>query len=156
MANSFTQIHLHCVFAVKFRDAIIHSQWKERLHKYITGIVQHYDHKMLIINSMPDHVHMLIGMRPKQSLSGLMKFVKEDSSTWINDNRFTPGRFRWQDGYGAFSYAKSEINTVINYIENQEIHHRKISFIDEYKKLLDEFEVVYDEKYIFQLPGNRK
>lgn len=149
MANTYTQIHLHCVFAVKFRDSVIHHSWKERLHQYITGIVRNHDHKMLVINSMPDHVHMLFGMRPKQSLSDLMKMVKEDSSEWINKNRLTYGRFRWQQGFGAFSYAKSDIHTVANYIENQEAHHYKSTFEEEYKNLLDEFEVDYDDAYIF-------
>jgi REP element-mobilizing transposase RayT len=155
MSNSYTQIHLHCIFAVKYRDAIIRSTWRERLHQYITGIVQNHDHKMLVVNSMSDHVHMLIGMRPKQSLSDLMKMVKQDSSEWINNNRLTPGRFRWQLGFGAFSYAKSDIGTVAAYIENQEMHHKRITFLEEYKKILEEFAVAYDDAYIFQPLADR-
>jgi len=155
MANSYTQIHLHCIFAVKYRDAVIHASWKEHLHRYITGIVQNYEHKMLIINSMPDHVHMLIGMRPKQALSDLMKIVKQESSGWINENRFTFGRFRWQQGFGAFSYTKADIPIVASYIKNQEKHHHKVTFIEEYKSLLKEFDVEFDDSYIFKLPTER-
>jgi len=150
MANSYTQIHLHCVFAVKYRLAVITDQWRERLHQYITGIVQNHRHKMISINTMPDHLHMLIGMRPDQSLSDLMKFVKGDSSEWINSKKFTPQQFRWQGGFGAFSYEKSKIPVVARYIENQEEHHRKITFLDEYRSLLSDFEIDYNEKYIFQ------
>lgn len=104
---------------------------------------------------MPDHVHMLIGMRPKQSLSDLMKMVKEDSSGWINNNKLTHGHFRWQQGFGAFSYAKSDINTVASYIANQQVHHHKVTFREEYKKLLDEFDIAYEETYTFQDPIDR-
>lgn len=116
----------------------------------MTGIVQYYEHKLLIVNGMPDHVHLLIGMRPSQSVSELMKQVKGDSSKWINDRGFVNGKFQWQEGYGAFSYAKSDLPNVINYIQQQEEHHRTTTFMQEYKELLDAFEVVYDDKYIFQ------
>ncbi len=101
---------------------------------------------------MPDHVHMLIGMRPTQSLSDLMQDIKGSSSTWINERRLTKGRFQWQEGYGAFSYSKRELSIIIDYIKNQEAHHRQKTFMDEYKELLQEFEIAYDEKYIFKLP----
>ncbi len=113
MANTYTQIHLQIVFAVKFRQALIQSSWKERLHRYITGIVKNHDHKLLTINSMPDHLHLLIGYRPHQSLSDLMSKVKGDSSEWINLENLTKARFRWQDGFGAFSYSKPHVNNVI-------------------------------------------
>ena len=100
MSNTYTQIHIQCIAAVKFRQAIIHDSWKERLHEYITGIVRNFDHKMLSINTMPDHIHFLVGFRPHQSLSDLMKFVKGESSEWINKQKFTPQKFRWQDGFG--------------------------------------------------------
>ena len=150
MANTYTQIHLQLVFAVKYRLSLIQPSWKDELYKYMTGIVQHYEHKLLIVNGMPDHVHLLIGMRPSQSVSELMKQVKGDSSKWINDRGFVNGKFQWQEGYGAFSYAKSDLPNVINYIQQQEEHHRTTTFMQEYKELLDAFEVVYDDKYIFQ------
>lgn len=152
MANTFTQIHLHCIFAVKYRDALIVEPWKDRLHQYITGIVQNHGHKMISINTMPDHLHMLFGMRPTQSLSDLMRIVKGDSSEWINDFGLTQKRFRWQDGFGAFSYQKTMIPKVARYIENQEAHHRKKSFLTEYKGFLEAFEIPYDERYIFKIP----
>lgn len=150
MANTYTQIHLQFVFAVKYREALILPAWKERLYQYITGIIQHNEHKMLQINGMSDHIHLLIGMRPTQSVSSLVQNVKTESSKWINDNKFCPQHFAWQEGYGAFSYSKSHVPDVIRYIQNQEIHHLKQSFIDEYLKLLKAFEVQFDEKYIFK------
>ena len=152
MANTYTQIHIHCVFAPKFRLALIESTWKNRLHRYITGIVQNHKHKMLCINSMPDHLHMLFGMRPDQSLSELMRLVKGETSEWINNERLTNSSFRWQGGYGAFSYAKSQIPVICAYIENQAKHHKNKTFLDEYKELLEKFEVDYKEEYIFKLP----
>jgi putative transposase len=152
MANTYTQIHIHCIFAVKYRKAMITKDWKERLNKYITGIVQNNKHKMISINSMPDHLHMLFGMRPDHSLSDLMRLVKGDSSEWINNEKLTPSLFRWQEGYGAFSYSRSQIHKVATYIENQEMRHKKITFLDEYKQFLKKFEVEYDEKYIFKEP----
>ena len=150
MANTYTQIHIHFVFAVKFRNGIIQSQWKDNLYKYITGIVQNNNHKLLAINGMSDHIHILIGIRPSQSISDLMKDVKQGSSLWINENKLTNGRFEWQEGYGAFSYSKSQVNTVIEYIKNQEIHHRKRTFREEYLEFLEKFEIEYDEKFIFK------
>lgn len=150
MSNTYTQIHIQCVFAVKFRDSVIQQSWKERLHQYITGIIRNNGHKMIAINSMPDHLHLFFGFRPNQSLSDLMRIVKSESSEWINKERFAPSTFRWQEGYGAFSYSRSQIKTVAEYIENQEEHHRKRTFLEEYKLFLDQFEVEYDERYIFK------
>ena len=152
MANTYTQIHLQIIFAVKYRQALILPEWKIRLHQYISGIVRNHRHKMLAINSMPDHLHMLIGFRPHQSLADLMSKVKGDSSEWINLEHLTKKQFRWQEGYGAFSYTKSLVHTVANYIDNQEEHHRKKTFLEEYTDFLKEFEVEYDEQYIFRLP----
>ena len=152
MANTYTQIHLQIVCVVKFREALIGSPWKEALHRYITGIVQKQEHKMLAINSMPDHFHMLIGWRPHQSISDLMRETKRSSTEWININHLTQRKFNWQEGYGAFSYHKSRLPSVINYIENQEEHHKKKSFVEEYKELLEEFGISYDGKYIFKVP----
>jgi REP element-mobilizing transposase RayT len=111
-----------------------------------------YDHKLLAINGMPDHVHVFFGMRANQSLSDLMQDIKGSSSKWINDKKFTKGRFEWQEGYGAFSYSKSQASKVITYIQNQEAHHRKQTFLEEYKGFLEKFEVNYDERYIFKTP----
>jgi len=150
MPNTYTQIHIQCVFAVKYRQSMIHNPWKEELYKYITGIVQNYGHKMLIINGMPDHIHLFFGMRPTQSLSDLMKQVKQDSSKWINQHQHTYTQFAWQSGFGAFSYAKPQIPRVIKYIENQEEHHHKNSFHEEYIELLNAHDIGYDERYIFK------
>ncbi|MEK6782332.1 MAG: IS200/IS605 family transposase [Bacteroidota bacterium] len=149
MANSYTQIHIQFVFAVKYRAALIHKEWKARLHQYMTGIFQGNKHKMLQINSMPDHIHILIGMRPHQSMSALIQLVKTESSKWIKEENLSPS-FSWQEGYGAFSYSKSHVPDVVRYIQNQETHHRKENFLEEYKKLLIAFEIEWDERYIFK------
>jgi putative transposase len=141
MANTYTQIHLQVIFAVKKRTALIQNEWKDELYKYITGIIQEPGHKLLAINGMPDHLHVFFGMRPIQSLSDLMQNVKQDSSGWINRKKFIKERFEWQEGFGAFSYRKSQALRVIAYVQNQENHHRKITFLDEYKKFLEKFEV---------------
>jgi putative transposase len=150
MANTYTQIHIQAIFAVKTRIGLIQKDWKDDLYKYITGIVQTNNHKLLAVNGMPDHLHLFFGMRPTQSLSDLMQDVKGSSSKWINNQKFVKGHFEWQEGYGGFSYSKSQVNRVINYIKNQEIHHQKKSFLKEYKEFLVKFEVEHDEKYIFK------
>jgi REP element-mobilizing transposase RayT len=152
MPNTYTQIHIQGIFAVKYRQAMITKDWKERLHQYITGIVQNHGHKMIVINSMPDHLHLLFGMRPNQSLSDLMRIVKGDSSEWINKAKLTPNLFRWQEGYSAFSYEKKKLNVVATYIENQELHHQQQTFLEEYREFLDNFDIPYDERYIFKEP----
>ncbi len=152
MANTYHQIHIQGIFAVKKRTGLIQRGWKDELYKYITGIVQKHDHKMLAINGMPDHLHIFFGMRPTQSLSDLMQDVKGSSSKWINEKKFIRERFEWQEGFGAFSYSKSQASKVIAYVQNQEAHHRKITFLDEYKTFLKKFEVEYDERYIFKAP----
>src|ERR1019366_2752694 len=152
MPNTYTQIHLHIIYAVKYRNALINNKWKDELYKFITGIVQDNEHKMIIINGMPDHTHMLIGMRPTQSLSDLMKEVKGSSSRWINEKGFAGNKFNWQSGYGAFSYSRSQLQTVINYIKNQEAHHQKKTFLQEYRAFLEKFEVPFEEQYIFHEP----
>jgi putative transposase len=150
MPNTYTQIHLQFVFAVKYRKAMIHASWKEELHKYITGIVQAHNHKLLAINSMPDHIHILVGMRPTQSISDLMQDIKSNSSKWINEKGFSERKFYWQEGYGAFSYSLSHVQNVINYILNQEEHHRKKSFQEEYIEFLELFEIEYDARFVFR------
>ena len=149
MANTYTQIHIQVVFTVRNRECIISSLWKNDLFKYITGIIQNNQLKVLAINGMPDHVHILFGMRPIQSLSDLMQDVKGNSSKWINQNHFIKEHFSWQEGYGAFSYSKSQISNVIHYINNQEEHHKKMLFLDEYIRMLKESEILYDERFLF-------
>ena len=150
MANTYTQIHIQAVFAVRNRNSLIHGKWRGELYRYITGIIQNNGHKLLAINGMPDHLHILFGLRPFQSLSDLMQDVKGSSSKWINENKFVPGTFSWQEGYGAFSYSKNAISNVANYINNQVAHHTKKSFMKEYIDLLKEFEIEYDEHFIFK------
>jgi putative transposase len=149
MPNTYTQIHIHLVFAVKYRDAVISPSWKEELYKYITGIVQNNTHKLLIINGMPDHVHLLIGLRPKQALSDLVREIKSNSSKWINEKRFLKTKFEWQEGFGAFSYGKTELSKIIKYIENQEEHHSEKSFKEEYLDFLKAFQIEFEEQYVF-------
>jgi len=149
MPNTYTQIHIHAVFAVQNRQSLISPKWKDELYKYITGTIQNYDHKVLQINGVPDHIHILFGMRPTQSLSDLMKIVKQDSSKWINQKGFIDGIFSWQSGFGGFSYSLKDVSNVINYIKNQEAHHATKTFREEYLQLLKDFDVEFDNHYIF-------
>jgi len=150
MANTYTQIHIHAVFAVQNRMSLLSKTWEQRLYQYIAGIIQNQNHKLIAINGMPDHIHVLFGMRPTQSLAELMQDIKGDSSRWINENKLVTGKFSWQEGYGAFSYSKSQLSAVTRYIENQEQHHKKLSFIDEYSKILTDLSIPFDEQYIFK------
>ena len=150
MANTYSQIYIHIVFAVKGRQNLIRAEIREELHKYITGIVTNRDQKLLSIFCMPDHTHLLIGLKPSISISDLVRDIKAGSSKFINDNKLIKGRFSWQEGFGVFSYSRSQIDTVIKYIQNQEKHHHKKSFKEEYVELLKKFEVEYDEKYLFE------
>ncbi len=150
MANTYSQIHIHFVAAVKFRKSLIGKEWKERLHGYITGIVQNNGHKMVKINSVPDHIHFLLGLSPTQSISDLMEKVKGESSEWIIKQKLSKHQFKWQSGYGAFSYSKSQLSSVISYIENQEIYHHKKCFLDEYQELLKTFGISFKDELIFK------
>lgn len=150
MPNTYTQLHIQLVFAVKYRASVIHPEWKDHLYRYMTGIIQQRGHKMLAINGMPDHIHIFVGWQPNESISDMMKWLKGDSSEWLNQQGYLKQKFRWQEGYGAFSYSHSHIDRVVQYIYNQEKHHAKQTFLQEYKKLLEKFEVPYDEKYIFK------
>lgn len=152
MANTYTQLHIQLVFAVKHREALINSSWKDELHKYMTGIIQNNGHKLLQVNSMPDHIHILIGLRPVQALSALVQNVKTETSKWIKEKKFCLAVFAWQEGFGAFSYSKRELPDVIRYIQNQETHHKKETFLEEYRQFLTEFEIPYEEQYIFKDP----
>jgi len=150
MANTYTQLLIQLVFAVKYRESMIHENVRERVQKYMTGIVQKNGHKLLAIYCMPDHCHILIGWNPKQSLSDLTGKVKSNSSKWINQKKILKFRFEWQEGYGAFSYSKSQLDRVVKYILNQPEHHRRKTFQEEYLEFLEKFEVEYDEKYLFE------
>ncbi|MCD4678891.1 MAG: IS200/IS605 family transposase [Bacteroidales bacterium] len=150
MANTYTQIHIQVVFSVQNRSSVIQNTWKDELYKYITGIIQNNKHKLLAINGIPDHVHILFGLRPIQSISDLLQDIKGCSSKWINERKLTKGRFSWQEGYGAFSYAKSDLPNVINYINNQLQSHKKETFLTEYIKLLKQFGIDYKDNYIFK------
>ena len=132
--------------------AMIDNIWKDELQKYITGIIQTQKHKLLIINGVANHVHVLFGYRPHQSLSDLVQDIKGGSSKWINERKFTRSKFAWQEGYGAFSYSHSHLSEVINYIKNQEQHHKKITFMGEYKSFLKTYDVAFDERYILREP----
>jgi len=149
MANTYTQLHVQTIFAVQDRLNQISPKWEEELYKYISAIVQNHNHKMLQINGMPDHLHLLIGMRPSQSLSDLIKQVKQSSSTWVNQRKLAVSKFTWQEGFSAFSYSKRDLPQVINYIRNQKEHHKKKTFREEYMALLKKYEIEYDEKYLF-------
>jgi putative transposase len=150
MANTYTQIYIHIVFAVKHRDALISQMWKERLHKYITGIVQNKGQKLIAINTMPNHAHIFIGIKPDIALSDLMRDVKRDSTNFINTEIKPHGKFGWQEGFGAFSYSHSQIDSVVHYIQSQEEHHRHRTFSEEYKAMLKEFAIEYDKRYVFE------
>jgi putative transposase len=150
MANTYTQLYIHLVFAVKFRARLIDSSWKNELYKYLCGIATNNKHKVYAINGMPDHIHILISAKPHISLSELVKDLKSSSSKWINEKNLAKGKFLWQEGFGAFSYSQSSLSNVIAYIENQEAHHSKTTFKKEYTDILNAFKVDYDEKYIFE------
>lgn len=149
MPNTFTQLYIQFVFAVKNRENLIHASWKEELHKYITGVVQNKGNKMLAINSMPDHIHLFIGYKPILAIPELVKDIKIASNHWINNQHPTKSKFEWQEGYGAFTYSHSQIRDVCKYIENQELHHKKKTFKEEYIDLLKAFDIIYDERYLF-------
>jgi putative transposase len=150
MPNTYTQIDIHLVFAVKHRDGLITPSFQNDLYKYITGIFRNKNQKLLAINGMSDHLHILFGMEPDICLSDLVRDVKSDSSLFINQNKFIKTKFHWQEGFGAFSYSHSQRDMVINYIKNQQEHHRKKTFKEEYVEFLKRFNVEYDEKFLFE------
>jgi REP element-mobilizing transposase RayT len=150
MANTYTQIYIHYVFAVQNRIGLIQNSWQDDLYKYMTGIITNKGHKLLTIGGMSDHIHALVSMSPKQSPSDLMADIKRSSSLWINDKRLVMGKFSWQEGFGAFSYGKSQIPAIAHYIETQKTHHKKRTFIEEYLAILKLFDIEYDERYVFK------
>lgn len=150
MANTYTQIYIQIVFAVKGRQNLISKENREELHKFITGIVSNRNQKLFAVFAMPDHVHILVSMSPVISISDLVRDIKAGSSKFINEKRWMNGKFNWQEGYGAFSYSKSSVDSVIKYILNQEEHHKKKTFQEEYFDFLQKFEIEYDPKYVFE------
>ena len=149
MANTYTQIYIQIVFAVKGRQNLIAKENREELHKFITGIVTNRGQKLFAVFAMPDHVHILVSIGPTILISDLVRDIKAGSSKFINDKKWINGKFHWQEGYGAFSYSKSSVDSVVKYILNQEEHHKKKKFKDEYLDLLEKFEIEYDQKYLF-------
>jgi REP element-mobilizing transposase RayT len=149
MAGAFTQIYIQYVFAVKGRENLLQKPWRDEVFRYIAGIIKGRDQKPIIVNGVADHVHVFVGLKPSVCVSELVRDIKNNSSKFINDQRFLKGKFSWQEGYGAFSYSHSQIEIVYNYIDKQEEHHRKKTFREEYLDFLQRFEISYDEKYLF-------
>jgi REP element-mobilizing transposase RayT len=150
MANTFSQIYLQFVFAVKGRRSLVPREHKEELHKYMTGLVQNRKAKMLAVNCMPDHTHLFVGFKPSVLISDFVKEIKVESNEFITNKRWLRAKFSWQDGYGVFSYSRSHIDRVMKYILNQEQHHRKKTFRTEYHELLEKFQIPFEEKYLFE------
>jgi len=149
MANTYTQIYIHVVFAVQERASLINPEWKEELFKYIAGIFKNQGIKLIAIGGMEDHIHILFALDPKIALSDLIRNVKANSSKFINERGFVRGKFYWQEGFGAFSYSRSQIHKVAKYVLNQENHHANKSFKDEFVGLLKRYEVKYEDRYLF-------
>ena len=149
MPNTYTQVYVQLVFAVQGRISLIHENWKQEFYAYIIGLIENLN-KILAIGGMPDHIHIFVSLQPTQSISNLVQEVKRASSLWVNNKHYVRGNFMWQEGYGAFSYSKSQIDNVVTYINNQEQHHHKCTFLEEYKLFLENFGIQYDEKYIFK------
>jgi putative transposase len=150
MANTYTQIYIQVVFAVQGRRSLIPKGHKEDLQKYITGIITAHDQKLIAIHCMPDHTHILLGLKASIALSDLVRAIKASSAKHINEQRWVMGRFSWQEGFGAFSYAHSQIPAVVGYIANQEAHHHRKTFQEEYVEFLEKFRVSFDKKYVFE------
>lgn len=150
MPGTFSQIYIQVVFAVKGRESLISESWEEEIYKYISGIVKNKGQKMLAINGMPDHIHLLIGMKPSCCLSDLVREIKKSSNEFITEKKFTRFKFNWQEGYGAFSYSHSALDNVISYINNQKEHHQRQSFKNEYKEFLTKFQIEHKDEYLFE------
>ncbi|HWY99106.1 MAG TPA: IS200/IS605 family transposase [Bacteroidia bacterium] len=150
MADTYTQIYIHAVFAVKGRENLISPRWKVDLYKYIAGIVLNEKQKLIAINGMPDHIHILLGIQPTMALSNLIRDIKANSSRFINENNWVSGKFEWQNGFGAFSYSHSQLDTIGAYIKNQEQHHHKKTFREEYQEFLRLYDIDYKSEFIFE------
>ena len=149
MAGTYSQIYLQVVIAVKGRENLLKKKWRSELFQYMSGIITHKGHKSIIVNGVEDHTHLFIGFKPAHSISDLIRDIKNNSTNFINQNKFVLGKYSWQDGYGVFSYSRSHIEKVYNYIMNQEAHHSKKSFKEEYISLLKKFQIEYNEKHLF-------
>ena len=149
-AGTFSQIYIQVVFAVKGRQSLIQPEWEAELHQYIAGIVRNKGQKLIVINGMPDHIHILIGLKPSCCLSDLVREIKKSSNSSIKEQRFTSHKFEWQEGYGAFSYSHSALDNVCNYIRNQKEHHRTKSFREEYIDFLNKFEIDFKHEFLFE------
>ncbi|WP_264525723.1 IS200/IS605 family transposase [Flavobacterium sp. N502536] len=149
MANTYHQIYIQTVFAVKYRNALINKEWKSTLLSILGNLINETGCKTILVNGTEDHVHCFLALKPNIAVSELMKTIKAKSSKYVNDHKLTKSRFEWQVGYGAFSYSRSHIDAVYKYIQNQEEHHKKQSFKDEYLEFLEKFKVTFDEKYLF-------
>jgi len=149
MSKTFTQLYVHILFSVRYRQKLISDQIGELIHKYITGIITKRDQKLLAVNSVDDHIHILVSLKADCCISSLVRDIKAGSSKLINKNRLAGSQFNWQEGYGAFSYSKSQINRVATYIENQKVHHMKKNYEDEYIELLEKFDIEYNTQYLF-------
>jgi REP element-mobilizing transposase RayT len=149
MPNTYSQIYIQLVFAVKYRKALIHPDWEKRLYEYITGIIRNREQKLLAINGMPDHIHILVGVKPNCQLSDLVRDVKRSSNLFIKQNKLCPHAFEWQEGFGAFSYSHREFRKIAAYIDNQKAHHQAQKFKEEYLEILRKREVEYNEDYLF-------
>ena len=149
MAGTFSQIYIQYVFAVKGRENLLQKPWREEVFKYIAGIIKGKNQKPIIVNGVADHVHVFVGLKPPMNISDLVRDIKNNSSNFINKEKFIKRKFAWQEGFGAFSYGHSQIENVYQYIAKQEEHHRQISFKEEYIDLLKKFEIEFDEKYLF-------
>lgn len=150
MLNTYTQLHIQIVFAVKGREYLIGKEQKEEVHKYVTGIVSNKKCKLLAINCMPDHVHVFVGLNPDISISSLVRDIKANSSKFINENKWFRGKFAWLQGYGAFTYSRSQVPSVVKYVLEQEVHHKKKTFKEEYLDILQKADVDFEEKYLFE------
>ncbi len=150
MAGTFSQLYVQCVFAVKGRRSLMDKTWRHQVYKYMAGIIKNKGHKPIIINGVADHVHVFIGLRPAAALSDLVRDVKNNSTNFINENKWLSENFSWQEGYGAFSYSHSQIDSVYQYILNQEEHHKKKTFKEEYLDFLERFEIPFEERFLFE------
>ena len=149
MSNTYTQLYIHIIFTVQNRMSLLKNDWRDRLYKYIIAIVHNEGDTVICIGGTQNHIHLFIGIRPTQSISSIVQRVKQKSSLWINENKLTMGKFSWQEGFGAFTCGRSQFQKLINYIKNQEEHHKSKNFIDEYKQFLDKYKINYDSNYIF-------
>jgi len=150
MPGTFSQVYIQVVFAVKGRENLIDKSWRDELHKYLAGIIKGKEQKSIIVNGVADHIHCFIGLKPSMAISDLVRDIKNNSTNFINEKRFVKAKFSWQEGYGVFSYSHSQINDVYSYILNQEEHHKKKTFKEEYLEFLDEFEIPFEDRYLFE------